>query len=72
MVIIIKVIKLVKHRLKLMLLLELMLLIGLGHLLMLRLLLVLKLGHLQEIHHLPFLLVLLIIINQVLLTYLHQ
>lgn len=72
MVIVIEVIKLVKHRLKLVLLLGLMLLIRLVRLLMLKLLLKLKLRHQLETHHLPFLLILLTIINLDLLTYLRQ
>ena len=72
MVTVIEVIKLVKHRLKLELLLGLMLLIRLVRLLMLKLLLKLKLRHQLETHHPPFLLILLTIINQVLLTYLRQ
>ena len=72
MVTVIEVIKLVKHRLKLALLLGLMLLIRLVRLLMLKLLLKLKLRHQLETHHPPFLPILLTIINQVLLTYLRQ
>lgn len=72
MVIIIEVIKLAKHRLKPMPLLGLVLLIELEHLLVLKLLPELKLGHQRETHHQPFLLILLVIINQVLLTYLRQ
>jgi len=53
------------------LLLKLMLLIMLVHLLKLELQLMLMLAHLKEKRHLPFLLTLLVIINQVLLTYLH-
>ena len=72
MVTVIEVIKLVKHRLKLELLLGLMLLIRLVRLLMLKLLLKLKLRHQLETHPPPFLPILLTIINQVLLTYLRQ
>lgn len=49
-----------------------MLLIKLEHLLTLRTLLELMLGLQQEISHLPFLLFLLVIINQALLIYLRQ
>ena len=58
MVIIIEVIKLVKHRLKPMPLLGLVPLIELEHQPVLKLLLKLKLRHQQETHHQPFLLIL--------------
>jgi hypothetical protein len=70
MVIIVKL--MLVHQLMLELLLKLMLLIMLGHLLKLELQLMLMLAHQREKRHLPFLLTLLVIIDQVLLTYLHQ